>query len=411
MLSIDVKSEIGHLEGVILHTPGAEIEKMTPSTIKESLYSDLLNLNIAQKEYKCFEGVLSKWTKTYQVLSLLTEVLKDEGKKINLLNQILKQEGKTFLFAELIIYPPDILAKFLIEGYLFQNDLHPKEYKKRKYILTPLYNFFFTRDASSSIYNQVLINSMQYEVRDRESLIMEVIFKEFFNTETINPKILSNTANTEGGDILVAREDVLLIGQGSRTNKDGIDFLVKYFAARKQKQSILIQTLPDKPESFIHLDMVFTMLDKDICMVYEPLISKKNTQYNSYLIDIDNGHISVKEMDSFMEGLKYLDFDLNPLKCGGDDPLFQDREQWHSGANFFALGEGQIIGYERNRYTIETLNNNGFEVINSKDVCSDKVVLDKNKKFVVTLEAAELPRGGGGARCMTMPIRRKPVDW
>src|SRR5690554_2454820 len=232
MLSIDVKSEIGHLEGVILHTPGAEIEKMTPSTIKESLYSDLLNLNIAQKEYKCFEGVLSKWTKTYQVLSLLTEVLKDEGKKINLLNQILKQEGKTFLFAELIIYPPDILAKFLIEGYLFQNDLHPKEYKERKYILTPLYNFFFTRDASSSIYNQVLINSMQYEVRDRESLIMEVLFKEFFNTETINPKILSNTANTEGGDILVAREDVLLIGQGSRTNKDGIDFLVKYFAAR-----------------------------------------------------------------------------------------------------------------------------------------------------------------------------------
>ena len=252
---------------------------------------------------------------------------------------------------------------------------------------------------------------MQYEVRDRESLIMEVIFKEFFNTETINPKILSNTANTEGGDILVAREDVLLIGQGSRTNKDGIDFLVKYFAARKQKQSILIQTLPDKPESFIHLDMVFTMLDKDMCMVYEPLISKKNTQYNSYLIDIDNGHISVKEMDSFMEGLKYLDFDLNPLKCGGDDPLFQDREQWHSGANFFAMGPGQIIGYERNRYTIETLNNNGFEVINSKDVCSNKVVLDKNKKFVVTLEAAELPRGGGGARCMTMPIRRKPVDW
>lgn len=411
MLSIDVKSEIGHLEGVILHTPGAEIEKMTPSTIKESLYSDLLNLNIAQKEYKCFEGVLSKWTKTYQVLSLLTEVLKDEGKKINLLNQILKQEGKTFLFAELIIYPPDILAKFLIEGYLFQNDLHPKEYKERKYILTPLYNFFFTRDASSSIYNQVLINSMQYEVRDRESLIMEVIFKEYFNTETINPKILSNTANTEGGDILVAREDVLLIGQGSRTNKDGIDFLVKYFAARKQKQSILIQTLPDEPESFIHLDMVFTMLDKDMCMVYEPLISKKNTQYNSYLVDIDNGHISVKEMDSFMEGLKHLDFDLNPLKCGGDDPLFQDREQWHSGANFFAMGPGQIIGYERNRYTIETLSNNGFEVINSKDVCSDKVVLDKNKKFVVTLEAAELPRGGGGARCMTMPIRRKPVDW
>lgn len=411
MLTIDVKSEIGHLEGVILHTPGPEIEKMTPTTIKESLYSDLLNLNIAQNEYRCFEGVLSKWTKTYQVSFLLTEILKDEGIKINLLNQILKLEGKIFLFAELIVYPADLLAKFLIEGYLFQNNLHPKAYESRKYILTPLYNFFFTRDASSSIYNQVLINSMQYEVRNRESLIMEFIFKEYFNVETINPKNLSSTANTEGGDIQIGRDDVLLIGNGSRTNKDGIDFLVKYFAARKSKQSILIQTLPESPESFIHLDMVFTMLDKDACMVYEPLISKKHSTYNSFLIEIDNGRISIKEQDSFMHGLKYLGFDLKPLKCGGEDPLFQDREQWHSGANFFALGPGQVIGYSRNRYTIETLNNNGFEVIKSEDICFKNLELNKKKKFVVTLDAAELPRGGGGARCMTMPIIRQKLDW
>lgn len=410
MLNIDVKSEIGHLEGVILHTPGAEIEQMAPDTIKEALYSDLLNLNIAQKEYKSFEGVLSKWTKTYQVSFLLSEILQNEGNKIELLNQILKAENKTFLFTELMSYPKDILAKFLIEGYLFDKGSHPKEYEGKRYILSPLYNFYFTRDASSTMYNQVLINAMQYEVRSRESIIMEAIFKNYFNTETINPRILSQSANTEGGDILIAREDTLFIGQGSRTNKDGIDFLVNYFAARKPKQNILVQMLPDFPESFIHLDMVFTMLDKDKCMVYEPLITKQNS-FGSYLIQIDNGKITYKAEDTFMHGLKDLGFDLKPIKCGGDDKMYQQREQWHSGANFFALGEGKIIGYSRNTNTIDSLNNNGFDVLRAEDITEGKIDMNQHNKFVVTLDAAELPRGGGGARCMTMPIRRSEVEW
>ncbi len=411
MQNIDVRSEIGHLNGVILHTPGSEIEKMSPNTIEKALYSDLLNLGIAQKEYKNFEGVLSSWTKTYQVLDLLSSILQDEAKKSRLLLMILKDENKEFLYDELMHFPNDILARYLIEGYLYQKGKHPVEYSKKKYILSPLYNLFFTRDASSSVYNQVLINPMQYKVRNRESFIMEFIFKEYFKAETINPKMLSETAITEGGDILIANENTLLIGQGNRTNTDGIDFLVNYFAARKTRQNILVQTLPHDPGSFIHLDMVFTFLDRDKCMVYEPLITKKNTSFPAYLIEINDGKITTREMGCFMDGLKKLNFDLMPLSCGGDDILFQSREQWHSGANFFAMGPGQVIGYSRNRYTIDTLNNNGFEVIRAEDVNSNRVKLDRSSKFVVTLDAAELPRGGGGARCMTMPINRETVNW
>jgi arginine deiminase len=38
-LKIDVCSEFGQLEGVIIHTPGLEVEEMTPENAKRALYS------------------------------------------------------------------------------------------------------------------------------------------------------------------------------------------------------------------------------------------------------------------------------------------------------------------------------------------------------------------------------------
>ena len=210
---IEVNSEIGQLDGVILHTPGIEIEQMTPASIQEALYSDLLNLRIAQKEYSNFEGVLSKWTKTYQVVDLLEKVLDNNSVKAELLNKILLKENRQFLFAELVSLPSNQLAKFLIEGYPYVAGVHPKEFEQGRYMLNPLYNLFFTRDASSSVYDQVLIHSMSTDVRDRESYIMESIFRNSFGVTTINPKAVEG-AHTEGGDVLIAREDVLFVGNG-----------------------------------------------------------------------------------------------------------------------------------------------------------------------------------------------------
>jgi len=277
-------------------------------------------------------------------------------------------------------------------------------------MLKPLYNLFFTRDASSSVYDNVLIHSMSTKVRDRESYIMESIFKHLFGAGTINPK-LSEGTHTEGGDVLIAREDVLFVGNGCRTNKKGIEFLAKYFASRKDRQHIIVQELPEQPDSFIHLDMVFTMLDKNKCMVYAPLILNSDSGFATTHIEIDNGQIRYHERENFLEATKCVGFDLEPVICGGDDLWYQQREQWHSGANFFALGEGKILGYARNTHTIEALNKAGFDVLRAEDVCSGKEDMHSHEKFVVTFEAAELPRGGGGARCMTMPVKRKNVIW
>ena len=63
----NVSSETGELEAVILHTPGHEVESMTPANAQRALYSDILNLSVAQYEYEQLQGVLNKVTKVFQV--------------------------------------------------------------------------------------------------------------------------------------------------------------------------------------------------------------------------------------------------------------------------------------------------------------------------------------------------------
>jgi Arginine deiminase len=397
MLEINVGSEIGNLNGVILHTPGKEIEMMTPHTFKDCLYSDLLNLKIAQKEYSFFEAVLSKYTKTFQVEDLLCEILKNKEVKQSLVSEVLAFENKKNLKENLVTMDCKELAKIMIEG--------------KEELMAPLYNFYFTRDASSSMYNAVVIHPMQFRVRERESIIMRNIFTHYFSAPIFLPNSFDPKATTEGGDLLIAREDTIFLGQGMRSNNKGLEFLIDYFAQRKKKFNILTQELPHEPDSFIHLDMVFTFLDKGYCMTYEPLIVKNEDNREVSLVTIDNGKVSISHPKTFMEGTKALGFDLKPLSCGGVNNLYQQREQWHSGANFFAMGEGKIIGYARNTNTIDTLNNNGFSVLKASDVVSGAVDMKNYERFVVTFEAAELPRGAGGARCMTMPINRDKVIW
>jgi arginine deiminase len=406
-------SEIGKLNAVLLHRPGIEIERMTPENAHEALYSDILNKRIVDGEYANFEGVLSRWTKTYQVVDLLAEVLKNETVKEYLVETSCRIDDCGFLCDELLSHDEKVLARELVEGFEYRSGVDPKKYETERYILKPLYNLFFTRDAASSMYNMLLMNTMSFKVRMRENIIYRAIFENYFGCESINAGEWEASARTEGGDVLIARDDTLFIGNGVRTNKKGIEFLAEYFKSRKPKFNILVQELPETPESFIHLDMVFTFLDKDRCMMFEPII-RKNAKYSHLQtthIEIDNGKITYHQKPNFLQGARDLGFDLNPVVCGGDDTWTQQREQWHSGANFFALGEGKVIGYERNWKTIEALDKAGFSVLKAADVCKGTVDMHDYEKFVVTFAGSELPRGGGGARCMTMPINREEVKW
>jgi len=418
-MKINIHSEIGKLEGVIVHVPGHEVENMTPENAERALYSDILNLTIALPEYRNFMEVLKKYTKVFEVRELLYDIVQMEEIRKKLIARVCETEfnNNYQICHHLKEMPAKKLARELIEGIEMKKNNLTRFLDNERYSVHPLPNFFFTRDASFAVANNIIISKMANRVRDREALIMESIFENHpnFETETINPVELfdkSGKATIEGGDVLIVRDDVLVIGTGGRTTTQGIDSMIEYLQTKPGTKHIIVQELPFKPESFIHLDMTFTLLDKDKCMIFEPLIIRSTRHLTIHITIENNAVVSIREEKNLLAALRRLGIDIEPVYCGGGKDLYiMEREQWQSGANFFVLEPGKVIGYARNIHTLETMNKHGFEIVKAKDVVKGKVDLNSYKRVVVTIEGNELSRGGGGARCMTMPISRKKVEW
>lgn len=413
--SVNVTSEIGKLNSVILHTPGQEVANMTPANAEKALYSDILNLPISKKEHSHFEAVLNMVSTTFQLKDLLIDILNNEAIKNELLKSIYYTVDTDRVLAQLMEMDSITLSSKIIEGLELERNSLTNYLKNKRYTIQPLHNFFFMRDASISIGNEVLISRMVGKVRRPETDIMKAIFKHHpvFGVNTIEAPYnwQNQQAFIEGGDVHIAREDILLIGMGARTNSNAIDALIDYYKQKSIDKHFVIQELPMQPESFIHLDMVFTLLDKDKCMVYEPVILQQNGLRCIHISVKDGKMEFIKDRKNIITALEKLDMPLTPVICGGYDEWNMEREQWHSGANFFSFAPGKVLGYARNIHTVEQMSKAGFDIIPATDIIANKTHPDNHNKCFITVEGSELARGGGGARCMTMPVNRDRVVW
>jgi len=408
-------SEIGQLNTVIIHQPGPEMENMTPETASEVLYDDILTLDLALKEHAQLSGVLNLVAdQVLEFSGLLSDILVDEKVKLDLIQDVCNLHGHQELVDDLMAFDAKDLATQLFQGTLLKKNTLERYISPSRHAIPPLPNAFFTRDAVMCVYDKPIIGSMAHRVRLTEALLLKSIFNNHPKLKGSGfhfdgTKRQSEDLTIEGGDLLVIRDDLLVIGYSERTSARAIDRLAEKLSMGHDNLDIVVVELP-KIRATIHLDMIFTMLDVDTVMNFAPLITGAG-KCKAFHMSCTQGKINyINEYSGLPKALRLFGLELNFVNCGGDSPFAQEREQWTSGANFFTFAPGHIIGYKHNKATLDALDQAGFEIINATDLINGQVSLPAGKA-AVAMDGSELSRGGGGCRCMTMPVHRNAVNW
>jgi len=289
---------------------------------------------------------------------------------------------------------------------------------QKRFVLDPLPNMYFMRDSSIVVGNSVITPQMAHSVRDSESFILQAIYQNeasfqnqgFLMKDSQNEKKVS----IEGGDVHIVSSHLLLVGLSERTNATAIDQLCKEWYLNRKEQgnlepfSIIAVELPQEP-STIHLDMVFTFVNINQAIVYEPHILGKTRKRVCEIHVNSKGEKSFKYFDHLLQALESKNIKIEPIFCGGTDSLYQSREQWNSGANMFSFAPGKAISYDMHHHTLRSCEEAGFKIIHATEAIKNPELLKSSQNTIVTISGAELARGGGGPRCMTCPLVRDPL--
>src|SRR5256885_14510781 len=98
----------------------------------------------------------------------------------------------------------------------------------------------------------------------------------------------------------------------------------------------------------IHLDMIFTQLDRELCCIYPPHFVGPERLAVLHRRKKSKG---VKEMPNFFAAMQAVDQPLEPVFCGGSDRPPPERGQWASAGNFIAGRPGGVGPHAPNETT------------------------------------------------------------
>ncbi len=410
MPGVNVRSEIGPLKKVLLHRPGEELLNLTPNTLEELLFDDIPYLKIAQEEHDAFAQALrDEGVEVLYLEDLMAEVVADAAIRKEFLEQFIFEAGIRTERYQNIIYdylnescpaPKDLVMKTMAGVNLQElqadksNSLVDLVSDASKLVIMPMPNLYFTRDPFAIIGEGVSLNRMYSVTRSRETIYGEYIFKHHPDFKGV-PRYYSryNTFHIEGGDILNLNEHIVAIGISQRTEPDAIDQIAKnIFTSGSPIDMVLAFKIPSS-RAFMHLDTVFTQIDHDKFTVHPGILGPLSV----FELTPDGGGgpgegaagVKVREVSGTLEKIleSYLGLPIELIPCGGGSRIAAEREQWNDGSNTLCVRPGTIVVYQRNDVTNDLLRERGLRVIE--------------------VPSAELSRGRGGPRCMSMPLWRE----
>lgn len=398
---VNVRSEIGRLKKVLTHRPGEELLNLVPDYLGEMLFDDIPWLAQAQVEHDAFTDTLRNLgVEVVYLIDLVEQSIKNDAIRLSLVNdylaetQIYSDSLKRKVVDHLLQMPLRQMIACMIAGMRKKEipqkvKAHLSDYLKNDYpfIIPPMPNCYFSRDPFSFVGGGVIECSMNTLQRSRETLFAKYIFA-FHPDYNDCPKYYRREMNfsMEGGDILVLDEHTLAIGISQRTHANAIEDLAKNILDGASGFTKIIAIDIPKQRTFMHLDTVFTMLDKGVFSIHP------NTESSFRTLEVTkvDGKTKIQLRDGRLDEIlaEILGLDsVKLIKCGGNNVIDAAREQWNDGANTLAVAPGEVVVYARNNVTNQLFLDNGIKVHE--------------------IPCSELSRGRGGPRCMTMPIIRE----
>lgn len=389
-----VDSEVARLRTVLLHRPGAELQRLTPRNNDKLLFDAIPWVGRAQEEHDAFAELLrSRGVDVLYLDELLVQTLAHPQAREEAIDDVLAEPRlgdslRRVVAAHLHDLHPEDLASVLVAGLahdeLAGSGLVYRLMDRHDFIVDPLPNLMFTRDSSVWIRDAVAVTSLAMPARVRETSLTRLLYTHHPRFAGIAPLDEAHREPVEGGDVLLLSPGVLAVGTGERTTPAGVERLARHVFRRRLAHTVLAVPIAQH-RATMHLDTVCTMVDVDAVVVYPNVVDSLSAYALS--LDEDGEELRVADPEPFLlAAAKAMGIDALRVIDTGLDPVTAEREQWDDGNNTLALAPGLVVAYERNVVTNHALERAGIEV--------------------VRIAGSELGSGRGGPRCMSCPVLR-----